>query len=60
MDKKFTFIISAITNNNYSINFRCWITDAEGNQENIAVLVDNGISLDDALLLQNNFITENK
>lgn len=60
MEKKFTFIISAITNNNYSINFRCWVIDAEGNQENLAILVDNGISLDDALISQNNFITENK
>jgi hypothetical protein len=60
MINRFTLIISAITESSYTINFRCWIIDGEGNQQTIAVLVQNNISLDDALIAQTNFITENK
>lgn len=60
MKNRFTLIISAITETSYTINFRCWIIDEEGNQQTIAVLVENDISLNDALIAQTNFITENK
>ena len=60
MEKQFTLIISSLGNNNYSINFRCWVLDANGNQETIASKVENSITLEQALTEQGNFITENK
>ena len=60
MKNRFTLIISAVTETSYTINFRCWVIDDEGNQQTIAVLIENNISLDEALISQTNFITENK
>lgn len=60
MKNRFTLIISAITETSYTVNFRCWIIDEEGNQQTIAVLSKNDISFDEALSEQTNFITENK
>ncbi len=44
----------------YSINFKCWIFNQDGQQETIAVLVDFNKSLDDALAEQISFINTNK
>jgi hypothetical protein len=60
MDKQFSLIISSSGNNMYSINFRCWIFNQDGQQETIAVLVDFNKSLDDALAEQTSFINTNK
>jgi hypothetical protein len=56
---QFTLIISSQNNNLYSINFRCWVINNDGNQETIDSKVDNGISLEDALTNQTNFIQKN-
>lgn len=60
MEKQFTLIISSLGNNNYTINFRCWFIDINGNQETIISKVENSITLEQALIEQENFITENK
>jgi hypothetical protein len=60
MNNQFTLIISSSNNDNYSINFRCWILNSEGNQETIDSKVDNGITLQESIDKQNEFIQKNK
>lgn len=60
MEKQFSLIISSIPNNTYAVNFRCWVLNENGNQETLAFMVESAITFEQALTLQENFITENK
>jgi hypothetical protein len=60
MDKQFSLIIGSLGNNQYSINFRCWLLNENGNQETLAFMVESAITFEQALTLQENFIIENK
>jgi hypothetical protein len=60
MKKQFTLIISSLGNDNYTINFRCWVLTSNGDQETISSKVDNSLTFEQALTEQENFINENK
>lgn len=57
--RKFNIIINHLSNDLYAIVLKSFTLDEEGKQTNIETLVKSGLTFQESLTLQNNFINGN-